>query len=169
MQKRNEVTICNINRTHDLDKRIEKRFYPEKSLQMEFSVRPTRTRQVLFPILDCHRASLNDVQNNGIHNTQTSFSPGDSAPFNGYMSNIDVESRLKNIVFPLQRGVQSKFIPGTESDLFDNSGLIGGRVEEDMYTLLNVNENYETEMPKHLDKIGNNVFYNHTLYQTKNV
>jgi len=166
---RNEVTICNINRTHDLDKRIEKRFYPERPLQMEYSVRPTKTRQVLFPILDCHKACFNGVKNNGIHNPGKHFSPGDSAPFNGYMNNIDNESKLRNIIYPIQRGVQSKFIPGSNSDLFTTKNLVSGRQVENTHTLLSDNYTYRTKKPDNLDKIGNLVFNNHTLNQIKNL
>jgi len=166
---RNEVSICNINRTHDLDKRIEKRFYPDRALQMEYSVRPTKTRQVLFPILDCHKACFNDVQNNGIHDPMKHFSPGDRAPFNGYMNKIDDESKLRNIIFPLQRGVQSKYIPSSESDLFTTQNIVSGRQVENPHTLLFNRESYQTKKPENLDKVGNLVFNNHTLNQIKNL
>ena len=56
----------------------------------------------------------------GFFCSKETFSPGNLAPFNGYMRKIDDESKLKNIIFPNQRATQSKFIPSSTSDLYFN-------------------------------------------------
>ena len=58
---------------------------------------------------------------NKIYNTQNMFSPSDSIPFTGYQNRVDDESKLRNIIFPIQNCPQNKFIPGSRSDLYNNT------------------------------------------------
>ena len=44
--------------------------------------------------------------------------------YDGYSRNVDVESRLHNSFHPLQKCVQGKYIPGTNSDMFNSNYLI---------------------------------------------
>ena len=58
---------------------------------------------------------------NKIYNTRTMFTPSDSIPFTGYQNRVDDESKLRNIIFPIQKCPQNKFIPNSTSDLYNNT------------------------------------------------
>jgi len=166
---RNEVRICNINRTHDLDKRIEKRFYPEKALQMEYSVRPTKTRQVLFPILDCHKPSTVNKAEFPEYNQQLMFNPGQSAPYEGYSNNVDVESKLHNSFHPTQKCVQSKYIPSSRSDMYNANYLIPASNPVRMTNNLLFKKTQFNSFNPNQCNLGHKVFNNHIRIQTKNI
>ena len=102
------------------------------------------------------------------YNTNTEFSPGNSLPFDGYQKNIDTESKLRDIIFPMQKCVQSKFIPDTSSDLFNNSYLTQTSKPVTMTNqLLFRNEAFNPFNPN-MCNIGNDTFNNNTRVQVKN-
>jgi hypothetical protein len=164
-----EAYVCNMGRTQQLNSRINNRIYPSSKLPVSFDVRPVQTKHVLFPILDCRKKPMVQVENRGFFDDSQTFSPGDSAPFNGYMKKIDDESKLKNIVFPNQKSVQSKFIPGSNSDLFRNDMYTVGRNEYNPYPGLFKEENFRPVIPCNTRQIGFETFNNHTRQQTKNL
>ena len=164
-----EPYICNINRTHDLDVRINNRRYPSNKLPVTFEPRGVATNRVHFPMLDARKKSSVKLENRGFFDQSVTFSPGNSAPFNGYMRNIDDESKLKNIIFPDQKAVQSKFIPSSTSDLYSNKYLAVGRNEVNPFPGLFRNERFKMVKPCNTDQIGFERFYNHTRQQTKNL
>ncbi len=107
---------------NEMSKRMYERNVPYAPLQMTFSPRPVDTKHVVMPILDC-RKPVNEVCDiYPVFNTRLNFTPG-QAPFSGYANDIDNESKLKNIVAPLQKAVRSKFIPNSDSDLYNNAYL----------------------------------------------
>tara|TARA_B100000795_G_scaffold256417_1_gene228813 strand:- start:2003 stop:2506 length:504 start_codon:yes stop_codon:yes gene_type:complete len=164
----NYALVCNIDRTHDLSRRINKRMYPTNPIPVGFSPRPVQTKQVQFPILDCRKKPTVPLEDRGVFCEKRIFTPGDSAPFNGYMSKVDDESKLYNIIFPDQPGFQSKFIPGMESDLYINEYLVKGREEVNPYPGLFHTEKFN-ESNNQSDQIGFKTFNNHTRQQTKNL
>ena len=58
---------------------------------------------------------------NKIYNTRKMFTPSDSLPFSGFQNKVDDESKLRNIIFPMQKCPQNKFIPNSTSDLYNNT------------------------------------------------
>jgi len=101
---------CHQNRTKVLSDRMLRRNVPSQHMQMYFSPRSVQTRYVHMPMLDCHKPSNTNCETLPTYSVNTMYSPSDSLPFNGYQTNVDVESRLRNIIFPIQKAVQSKFI-----------------------------------------------------------
>jgi len=85
------------------------------------------------------------------------------------MNKIDDESKLRNIIFPLQKGIQSKFIPSSSSDLYNNEFYVVGRKEYNPYVGLFKKENFKPVIPCNTDQIGFKTFNNHTRQQTKNL
>lgn len=164
-----EAYICNIGRTHDLSRRINKRVYPSEKLPVSIEPRPVATNRVHFPMLDSRKKSQVSLENRGVFDNQRIFSPGDLGPFNGYMSKIDDESKLRNIIFPLQMGAQSKFIPGSDSDLFNNEMYAVGRKEYNPHVGLYKEEKFDPVIPCNTEQIGFKTFNNHTRQQTKNM
>ena len=64
---------------------------------------------------------------NKIYNTQTMFASSDSIPFTGYQNRVDDESKLRNIIFPMQKCPQNKFIPNSRIRSYAISDLINVR------------------------------------------
>jgi hypothetical protein len=164
-----EAYVCNMSRTHELNRRINKRVYPSEKLPISIEPRPVATNRVQFPMMDSRKKSIVSLENRGIFDSQRVFSPGDLGPVNGYMSKIDDESKLRNIIFPLQSGAQSKFIPGSNSDLFNNEMYIVGRNEYNPYNGLSKKEKFNPVIPCNTNQIGFETFNNHTRQQTKNM
>ena len=119
LKKGNVYYLCNENRTSELSKRMYERNVPYAPLQMTYDPRPVETRHVVFPVLDCYQPSNTPCDVFPVYNQRLNFSPG-KAPFNGYANEIDSESKLKNIITPLQKSAKSKFIPNSGSDLYNN-------------------------------------------------
>ena len=122
LEKGNYYYLCNENRTSELSKRMYERNVPYNPLQMTFSPRPVDTRFVVMPILDCHMPSKEPIEIRTVFNPRLNFTPGE-APFSGFANEIDEESKLMNIVTPLQKADKSKFIPSSHSDLYNNTYL----------------------------------------------
>ena len=120
-------------------------------------------------MLDARKKSMVPIENRGVFCEKRTFAPGNLAPFNGYMKKIDDESKLKNIVFPIQKGLQSKFIPGMTSDLFRNDYLVVGREENNPYPGLFQQKRFKQVIPCNTMEIGFETFNNHTRQQTKNL
>ena len=162
-----EAYICNIGRTQELSRRMNKRVYPSSKLPVGFDPRPVQTNRVLMPILDARKKSAVPLDNRGFFSSERTFSPGDLAPYNGYMKNVDDESKLLNIIFPNQNAPQSKFIPDTKSDLYDNSYLAVGRKEEQQFPGLFQEQTFAPFNPNTCD-LGGNLFNNSTRVQLMN-
>ena len=163
------VYYCNQNRTTELSERIYSRHQATIPMQMNFDPRAVNTRRVVMPIIDCIKPSFEKVERRPTFNTKLNFAGGASSlPFNGYQSNIDTESKLKNINFALQAAPQSKFIPNSKSDLY-NTSYLTPPIEKVKMTnqLLFRNETFNPFNPN-MCNIGNDTFNNNTRVQVKN-
>jgi hypothetical protein len=161
------VFLCNNERTTQLSDRMYQRNVPAQRMNMVYDPRPVQTRYVLMPMLDCKKPTSVTCLRYPKYNTNSEFSPGDSLPFDGYQNKIDTESQLRDIVFPMQKCVQSKFIPDTSSDLYNNSYLTQTSNPVNMTNnLLFTQEQFECFNPNTCD-VGNNTFNNHTRVQVK--
>ena len=116
----NGLYFCNQERTEELNSRISERNIPSQPLQPEFSIRPVSTKPALMPILD-QRASVSvPLKSFPVFNTNQIFNPGTAqAPWSGFATNINTESRLRNQFFALQRCEQSEYVPSSSSSLFN--------------------------------------------------
>ena len=85
-------------------------------------------------------------------------------PFNGYQANVDTETLLRNTINPLQSSAQSKFIPDSNGDLYNNSYLPYNRRNK----LFFKRENFNMFNPN-THNIGKKMFYNHTKTQIRNL
>jgi len=161
------VYFCNNKRTTELSERMYNRNVPVQPLNMTYGPRSVPTRYVHIPMLDCRKSSQVSCVDYPTYNTNTDFAPGSSLPFEGYQQNIDVESKLKDIIFPMQKCVQSKFIPDSSSDLFNNSYLTQTDKKTNMTNqLLFSNQKFEAFNPNTCD-VGHNTFNNSTRVQIK--
>lgn len=159
---------CNQNRTQELSDRMFQRNVPEQYMQMYFSPRSVETRQVHMPILDCHKKNRTPCRVLPIYDVNDMYAPSDSLPFNGFQNNVDIESKLKNIIFPIQKAAQSKFIPNENSDLYKNRYLINNSKTRNPHPLLNKEEKLPNFNPNH-HNIANNTFNNNTRVEIRSL
>ena len=165
----NGVFICNNQRLDKINEKILDRNNTSQSLNMTFSPRPAVTRQVLMPMLDCRQPTGVPCMQTPLYNVETVFNPGNSAPFSGYQNKIDDESKLKNIVFPLQKAPQSKFIPSFDSDLYNNDYLTKTAHPVSMtHQLLFQEERFSDFNPNCLN-LGKHLFNNSTRAQVRDL
>jgi hypothetical protein len=154
-------------RVDELNERLFQRVIPTNELQPNFDPRPVSTKYSLFPILDPRSPTTYPINRVGDYNTETSFAPmTNRGPVNGFLSNVDIESKLRSQFFALQRGVgQNTYIPSSQSDLY-NIGQIVGRQEAQPFDFRK--DEYFSPNIIHLNGIGTATFANHTREQMRN-
>ncbi len=163
-----DVYYCQMNRTTELSNRMASRNIPSHQMGAAYFARPVDTYATVFPIIDCHKPATVTKAAFPIYNQQHIFNPGQSAPYNGFAANVDVESRLHNSFAPLQRCAQGKYIPGSNSDMFNSNYLVKGRNEVMTHNLLFHEQNFKPFNPNNCN-LGHKLFNNHIRQQIKNV
>ena len=109
----------NLDYDNELNKRLENRNTPSAPLEPLFDIRPVATKYTHFHISNVKE----DIQNQ-LHYTydqQQIFNPGDRAPIDYFIRNIDVESTLRSQFFALQNSPQAVYVPELNSQLYENS------------------------------------------------
>ena len=163
----NGVYFCQQNRTQELSDRLYKRNLTSAPVKMQYSIRPTPTKYVQMPILDCRQPATVPCQKKPIYNTQTMFMPSNTIPFSGYQAKIDTETKLRDTIFPLQACPQAKFIPSTSSDLYNNQYLTQGGRKEIMTNPLLFAESTFAPFDPNLCHTGYKLFNNFTRQQIR--
>lgn len=177
-----EFYQCNQERTQALNDRIFSRNLPSQQMQSVFDPRPVRTRQVLFPMVDCRLPSTVPVIQRSTYTQEGVFNPGTSAPFDGYQAGIDKESRLQSRFFPLQKADQAQYLPSTHSDMYraypvQSAPLQSYELTNDPHTETNLytpaeehaRDTWGHPHPNPFPQVGGDLFYNHTKTQVKNL
>ena len=93
-------------------------------------------------MIDCHNPATVTKAAFLTYNQQQIFNPGQSAPYNGFAANVDVESRLHTLLLHY-KCAQGKYIPGSNSDMFNSNYLIKGRNEVMTHNLLFREPNFQ--------------------------
>jgi len=167
---------CNNGRLQVLNDRIYDRNLPSEEITQQFDPRPSRTRQVLFPALDCNMPSNTPIKRDErSFNTSQQFTPGSSGPFSGWATQIDSDSTLKSLYRTTQKWTpQNSYIPGSQSDMFrDNANVkhMPNKYTEQIMgshsLLFNRFESNQVERFS-CSNIGIDRFNNHTRQQLKN-
>jgi len=165
----NGVYFCQNNRTTALSNRMYERNVPSEQLSMTYGPRPVPTRYVLMPMLDCRKPSKVPCLKEPIYSTTKEFSPGNTLPFDGYQNKIDVESKLKNIIFPMQKCGQSKYIPSSKSDLFNAQYLTRVNQPIHMTNQLLFHDPQFSAFNPNTCNTGGKFFNNYTRYQIRSL
>ena len=97
---------------------------------------------------------------------EESFNPGSSKPYNGFASNVNNESRLRNQYFSIQNCERSVYVPSSKSDMYEVS--VSGRKELQPYNDL-FSKNDLGNFNPNIHNIGQNIFFNFTRQQIKDV
>ena len=108
----------NFDYDNELNKRLETRNVPSEPLQPLYDFRPVSTKYTIFHSVD---KPIQPSQVQSTYNPYEVFNPGDRAPIDYYMKNIDVESTLRSQFFALQTGPQSVYVPELNSQLYEDS------------------------------------------------
>lgn len=163
------VMYCNQERLTEINNRISDRNIPSQALQMTFDPRSVTTRRSIFPALDCHSRSNMPIIKQAPFETLNQFNPGTSAPYSGYATHIDEESRVQNMFMPAQKWTaQTKFIPSSRSDLYVAPNVTPSQPVMQTHPMLFKEENFAPFNPNPCN-MGHNVLYNHTRQQVKNL
>lgn len=153
---------------NEINKKIYNRNLSSNDLEMNYDPRPVNTRYREFPILD----PITNIkyENKQIYDSYDTFFPGNRKPhFNGFATNIDKESLLRNQFFTLQRNDQALYVPSSISNMYVNQ--VNYVTTEENLNKLDVfkNEEFDDFNPNLSKNIGMNVFNNSTRVQLKNL
>ena len=164
-----DVYYCQMGRTTELSKRMSARNIASKQLQPAYFSRPSRTYGTVFPMLDCIKRTKVAKATFPIYEQHETFNPGYRAPYNGYAKNVDIESKLHNSFFPIQKCAQSKFIPSSRSDLYSAHYLVANSNPVTMSNNLLFREDIFSPFNPNKCNLGHKVFNNHIRQQTKDI
>tara|TARA_B100000287_G_scaffold241202_2_gene226699 strand:- start:409 stop:912 length:504 start_codon:yes stop_codon:yes gene_type:complete len=162
------VILQNVN--NNIGNNIYERVVPSQEMQMNFGFRPIMSKHATMPILDNRIHSDVNINKQPIYNSETVFYPGTSKPhYNGFASNIDNESTLRNQFFALQKGDKHLYVPNSNSDLYENNLDIKNHNLNLDNLILFKKEQFQDFNPNISNKIGYNIFNNSTRVQLKNI
>jgi len=113
----NQSKQSNLNYDNELNIRLENRNRPSQLLEPLYDFRPVSTKYT-------HFQKEEPPHQNTLHysyNPYEVFNPGDRAPIDYFMKNIDVESTLRSQFFALQKSPQVFYVPELNSQLYEDS------------------------------------------------
>jgi hypothetical protein len=158
-------------RTEELNNRLSERNLPSNPLQAQFDIRPLSTKYACMPIFDRRAIPTVSIETLPAYDIGATFNPGNAqAPWAGFATNIDGESRLRNQFFALQRGAgQSTYIPSKNSDMYESRIFPANQqhVEQPFPALFEKNR-FDAFNPCPKD-CGINFFDNFTRQQLKDI
>ena len=156
-------------RTEELNERISTRNIPSNPLQPQFDIRPLSTKYSMMPIFDRRPIPTVSIQVLPTYDIRTTFNPGNAqaaAPWAGFATNVNDESRLRNQFFATQRGAgQSCYIPSRMSDMYEVNVPENDQILQPFPGLFE-KSNFENFNPCPKDN-GINLFDNCTRHQIK--
>ena len=162
----NGVYYCQQGRTQELSNRMFERNIPSATLAPQYSIRPVSTKYALMPIVDQRKEATVPIQRSAPYNIKTTFNPGNAqAPWSGFATQINDESRLRNQFFALQECEQANYVPSSRSDMYQVA--VTSRPVKQQYPLLFEKPEFAPQN-MNIHNLGKNLFYNHTREQLKN-
>lgn len=115
----NGVYFCGNDRLNEINSRIYERNVPSQTLQAQFSIRPVSTKYDMMSIIDRRAIPTVPIIKQPVYNIGQVFNPGnDEGTWSGYASNINDESKMKNLFFAHQACPQGTYIPDSTSDMY---------------------------------------------------
>lgn len=159
--------IKKSDQCNHISERIYERNIPSATLQPSFSIRPVQTKYTLFPVDSKHLPSDVPIIKEPIYNVETVFNPGTAqAPWSGFATKINTESKLRNQYFALQRSEQSVYVPSSTSDLYNEPVIDSSMIVKDTFPYLNKTEQFDSHNPNTI-QVGLDTFHNCTRQQLK--
>jgi len=153
----------------EINDRMSMRIVPDTGLQPNFDPRPVSTKYSLFPIIDRRTEATVMKEYHDAYTPSSNFNPGDSAPVNGFLDNVSIESELRGNSYKLTGGdLGHKFIPSTSGPLYNN--MVGNPLDiaDSTHHLLFKKEEYVQSVSNLHPSIGKDIFHNNTRVQLRN-
>ena len=117
--------VCNIKYDNELNNRIHDRIFPKSQLQPNFDFRPTSTKYTKFLTNTPIVTNKETKGNYKYFNPHETMYTGNAKPPVYYaLDNVDVESKLQNRFFALQKNDQSVYIPPLNSQLYKHTSIL---------------------------------------------
>jgi hypothetical protein len=157
----------------DIHKRTNERIYnrniPSQLLQPYIDVRPVMTKYSYFPIVDPRKQTNISLQQMPSYNVEKVFNPGNTrSPWNGFASNINKESELRNQIYALQKCSQSVYVPNSTSDLYNYK--FQTPYTPNPHELLFKDQTFDNFNPNPAPGLcGSSIFFNSTRCQVKDM
>lgn len=156
---------CNMERTEELNKRLNSRNVPSSNLQPQYSLRPVSTKYAIMPILDRRAPTTVPLNKYPTYSVPKTFNPGNTVShWSGFASCVNDESKLRNQFFALQKSDKGEYIPSTRSDLYNS--VIESRPVNQPFPGLFREEKFQNFDPN-VCNLGNNLFDNCTRVQLR--
>ena len=115
------MNICNIDYDNELNISLNTRRFPSQSLPPLYDDRPVSTKYTFFQTIEEKQPSITEAHDYSYYSPSTVFNPGNRAPIEFFMSNIDTESILRNQFMALQKSNKSVYVPDLNSELYINN------------------------------------------------
>jgi hypothetical protein len=142
----------------ELNRRMYERNIPSNyGVQPQFDPRPVATKYTHMHIFDTTTTGNNTQKNSNIFNVNQGFIPGSEAPWSGYASNIDVETKLLNN--------RNNYMASTNSDMYSAQVPVSNTVSQPFPNLFKISPILSTQ--KCIPKIGDELFNNSTRTQLR--
>ena len=164
------VLIGQNERVEELNRRVIDRISTDGILQPNFDPRPVSTKYSLFPIIDRRKTPKEPIFKTPQYEPNNKFySNLEKGPVDGFLSNVNLESSLRNQFFALQKADQAVYVPPSNSDLYENNiNFVTNNNNLDQHLLFQ-EQQFNDFNPNISPIIGNEVFYNSTRVQLKNL
>lgn len=164
------IKLQNFEKQNFMNNEIANRHVPSGGITMNFSFRPVNTKYTFMPTVAPIAPSTEPIQNYGNYDASSSFFPATrKLHFCGFASNVDRESTLRNQFFALQKADQRSYVPSSTSDLYENKiNFITNNENLDSHLLFR-EQQFQDFNPNNFPTIGNELFYNATRVQLKNI
>jgi len=164
------VSLHNFEGHNTINNSIANRNFPSNSLAMNFSFRPVNTKYTLMPTYNHPIEASVPIINSEVYDVSSTFFPGTRKPhFCGFATNVDKESTLRNQFFALQKADQVAYLPNSSSDLYENNITFATHNTNLDANLLFKQESFNDFNPNISSSIGNEIFYNSTRVQLKDL
>jgi len=157
-------------RVDELNDRILSRIHCDKPLQANFDVRPVPTKYARFPVIDRVTLPKVGIVDRGDFRVADTFAPTQSrGPVDGFLSQVNTESNLRNQFFAIQSAPQAAYIPNSNSDLYRVSMAPPSRMETQPHPGLfdTYKMNLLAPVRNSDPKIGHKTFFNDTRVQLR--
>ena len=129
-----KVSACTLNSHSQTQNnhRIYNRNIPSQPLQAYLNIRPVTTKYSILPILDPRVAIKVPMTQLPTYSSEQIFNPSNTiSPWSGFASNVNIESHLRNQIYPLNKCNDDVYVPNSNSDLYHFSFKPNNNVKQE--------------------------------------
>jgi hypothetical protein len=124
--------VPNSHAQSQTNHRIYDRNIPSQPLQAYLNIRPVMTKYSILPILDPRVAIKVPMTQFPTYSSEQTFNPGNTvSPWSGFASNVNIESQLRNQIYPLNKCNDDVYVPSSNSDLYHSSFKTNSNIKQE--------------------------------------